>query len=344
MSKLADAIAQDLLAKRPAARVMPTCFACGRSYSKAAPLADDSGSSKFCSVRCRDAFDAAGLPPYDPYQARALMQLPQTKWVVVAGPPGTIGTHPYRRDMRQSGDGFVIVCAGCHKEFVSKGLRCCSAECEHKCREAEANMATMAEVGMEPAASSRRQCEHCGKVLPRWLPGGRGAVRKSQRFCSESCQGKAARKRARQPGRLSGATGHEVRADGAQKPPSNGPSGGGSQSASVTSEPSICTVPINLVGGGSFRFDGPRLDSALLQAILDQEVPRRERPEAAPGMPPEAEPAQDANITEGAPPRSERVEEVPDMLPEPAYNMPGPTGTYDFMPIGATGPTGPVGP
>ena len=38
----------------------PTCFTCGRSYWR--------GDGRFCSARCREAFDA-GFPPYDPSYA-----------------------------------------------------------------------------------------------------------------------------------------------------------------------------------------------------------------------------------------------------------------------------------
>src|SRR5215831_16015440 len=93
---LRAAIERDLLAGRPAAPASPTCFICGRSYSK--------GDSRFCSLRCREAFDD-GFPPYDPNQARTLMQVPLTAWVAVAGPPGTVGSRLYARDAPISGDG-----------------------------------------------------------------------------------------------------------------------------------------------------------------------------------------------------------------------------------------------
>ena len=127
------------------------CFACGRSYCM--------GDGRFCSSRCRSAFDA-GWPAYEPQ-------------VVNYGMPMTR-------------DGFAIVCAGCSKTFSSKGLRCCSTNCERNCREREQNLATMAEAGIEP--SVKRKCA-CGAVIPKWLPSGR-AVSASKRFCSDRCKRK----------------------------------------------------------------------------------------------------------------------------------------------------------
>jgi hypothetical protein len=215
---LAEAIARDMLSGRRTVAIAPACFACGRTYSKDAPKADNSGPSRFCSAGCRDAFDA-GLPPYEPERARDVLNVPLRDWVVAAGPPGTVGTvgtRPYARDaqpMTVSSDGFLIACKGCRKPFVSRGLRCCSTECERKHRERDEIAATMAEVGAEPIRESRK-CEQCDANIPRWLPGGRGAVPKTRRFCSESCQKKARR--------LSAATKAVLSASDDKKPPPNG--------------------------------------------------------------------------------------------------------------------------
>ncbi len=128
------------------------CFACGRSYCR--------GDGRFCSSRCRTAFDA-GFPPYEPQ-------------VVNYG-------------MSMTRDGFAIACAGCSKTFSSKGLRCCSADCERNYREREQNLVTMAEAGIEP--SVKRKCA-CGAVIPKWTATGR-AVGTNQRFCSPRCQRKS---------------------------------------------------------------------------------------------------------------------------------------------------------
>jgi hypothetical protein len=138
-----------------------TCFSCGQSMIYRGPQGDDSG--RFCSSRCRDWFDA-GNPPYDSHYASKSNPL----WYGLL-----MGQH-----------GFLINCASCSKKFDSKGLRCCSIECERRCREREGNAAVMAEVGMEAAA--KRPCEACGGPIPNWRNGRR--VSKATRFCSPACR------------------------------------------------------------------------------------------------------------------------------------------------------------
>ena len=147
-----------------------TCFACGRSYCK--------GDGRFCSTRCREAFDA-GFPPY------------QT--------PAAVYSLPMR------GDGFVIECKECRREFASKGCRCCSVECERKYRDKEEIANTLAAVGTEQ--STKRRCEGCDAGIPRWRKG--RAVPKNTRFCSNKCSKKARR--------LSGASTPVLKPDSAQK-------------------------------------------------------------------------------------------------------------------------------
>jgi predicted nucleic acid-binding Zn ribbon protein len=171
----------------------PTCFACGRAYT--------SGSGRFCSSHCRDAFDA-GFPPYAE-TSRAPKVTPG--WKVIAGPDT-----PIVPDRPRSSGGCLITCQGCRKEFVSRGLRCCSTECDRVYRERQDIEATMAEVGI--AATPKRKCEACGAAIPRWHKG--KAVRKDARFCSPRCQQKAKK--------LSGAPQGKASAISAQKPPSNG--------------------------------------------------------------------------------------------------------------------------
>ena len=152
--RLAEAIERDLLRERPAAREPQACFVCGRSYSRGAPKADSSSESRFCSVRCRDAFDN-GFPPYD--RPAGHPKIGDTPWVVVAGPPT-----PIARNLPIHGNGCSTTCANCQRVFVSKGLRCCSPECEKRYRERLEIGATMAEAGME-AAPQRRcgvRCSH----------------------------------------------------------------------------------------------------------------------------------------------------------------------------------------
>ena len=102
------------------------------------------GDGRFCSGRCRAGFDA-GLPAFEP-----------------------------SRTVRH---GFLVNCAGCRKQFDSKGLRCCSIECERRYRERE----------QLDAESGRRP-----------LPSGQAQVRRMQRPHSDLAQGQA------------GLVGHEI--------------------------------------------------------------------------------------------------------------------------------------
>jgi hypothetical protein len=123
---------------------------------------------RFCSVKCRAAYDAGGAPAWGRGET-------QTRIV-------------YRRGddipMRATAAGFLIACANCNKEFDSKGLRCCSAECERGLKQRRENLAVMAEVGMEPAAKKR--CLQCGGVIPKWRNGRR--VSESVQFCGRKCR------------------------------------------------------------------------------------------------------------------------------------------------------------
>jgi hypothetical protein len=162
---LARTIAADILAERRTV-TFPGCFTCARTYSKGALAAHGSRETRFCSTLCRDGFDA-GLPPYG--ERSPAYRLPQ------------------------SGDGFRIECKGCRKPFVSRGLRCCSPECERGYGEQLDIKATMAEVGMEPMRE-KRKCEHCGGDIPLWRKG--KAVAKNVRFCGEPCRRQARRQKA----------------------------------------------------------------------------------------------------------------------------------------------------
>jgi hypothetical protein len=190
---LAGAIARDLLAERRLSPQYPECFACGRTYVPKPPSGDD--STRFCSVRCREAFDA-GFPPLDPAYHLKTNQ----RWYSLP-----LGRH-----------GFLIECAGCSKTFDSRGLRCCSTECERTYRQRQQNQADLAEIGMEIA--TKRKCEACGGNIPNWRNGRR--VSKATRFCSSQC-GQRARK-------ALGGLNRDQSVQTAKKCPSNGPSRGGS--------------------------------------------------------------------------------------------------------------------
>jgi hypothetical protein len=96
--------------------------------------------------------------------------------------------------MPMGSHGFLVPCAGCGRQFDSKGLRCCSADCERQYRERKDNAGIMAEVGMEPV-SVKRKCENpgCGRPIPKWRNGKR--VSSATRFCSKSCANKASKAR-----------------------------------------------------------------------------------------------------------------------------------------------------
>jgi hypothetical protein len=158
------------------------CFACGRGMTYR--------GNRFCSTRCRDWYDA-GNPSFTEQQeyTRRISQAPGP-WRLIAGPPGAETPH-MPRAMRRGRVGFYINCANCQKEFESKGLRCCSAECEKRYRKREDNLRTMAEVGIKPA--QKRHCEGCGVVIPKWRNGRR--VRANAQYCSPRCAQRAARER-----------------------------------------------------------------------------------------------------------------------------------------------------
>ena len=97
--------------------------------------------------------------------------------------------------MHVMGAGFAIL-AQCKQVFSSKGLRCCSAECERKLRETETVNATMAEAAVAKTFVNRK-CEApgCHSDIPRYVGVGkrRRESRKDARFCSPRCQRRARR-------------------------------------------------------------------------------------------------------------------------------------------------------
>jgi hypothetical protein len=176
-------------------------MSCGYTY------AADPNKGRFCSDRCRDWYDA-GNAGYrqDWLQPTKVEDVPLSDWRVVAGPPGTVETNPWQSivsesdrrrggrpagSMRRTVHGYMIVCAGCQHEFESKGLRCCSIECERRYRERQDNLAIMAEAGIEPAVKRRCEYEKCGNVIPKWRNG--RMVSKATRFCSARCAKEAKR-------------------------------------------------------------------------------------------------------------------------------------------------------
>jgi hypothetical protein len=154
LTTLAQAIMRDTLRGRQQRDVSPTCFACGRSYSR--------GHGRFCSTRCRDAFDA-GAPAWQPPKAPSY-----------GLPIGHIG--------------FLVDCCGCGEQFDSRGLRCCSTDCERKFRRKQELDAELAD---DPFRAVKRACLECGGPIANWRNGRR--VSKATKFCQPSHQRKAAK-------------------------------------------------------------------------------------------------------------------------------------------------------
>jgi hypothetical protein len=165
---LAAAIVRDILLGRKSQQASATCFACGRSFHSAVTRDADGNQERgrFCSQRCREAFDA-GFPAFDPFNADKWYSLP-------IGPAG-----------------FRIDCVHCRKQFDSRGLRCCSVECEREhCRKLELE----AKLAGDPFRAEKRKCLDCGGAIPNWRNGRR--VSSATRFCSDRCAISARRKNA----------------------------------------------------------------------------------------------------------------------------------------------------
>src|SRR5260370_42312103 len=93
---IAKAIERDLLTDRPGRYEAPKCVACGRGYMASLLSGDD--STRFCSTRCREAYDA-DFPAWDEnVELNGHRETPPlTGMRVVVGPPGVeIGSNPYR--------------------------------------------------------------------------------------------------------------------------------------------------------------------------------------------------------------------------------------------------------
>jgi endogenous inhibitor of DNA gyrase (YacG/DUF329 family) len=145
------------------------CFSCGRSFVHGG----DGSFGRLCSARCRKYLDTGGAL-YEPLDIDRFYSLPKAK------------------------QGFLIPCRGCGKQFDSKGLRCCSTECERIYRERQERLALMLE-----APAPKRTCLECGGAIPRWRSGRQ--VSAATKFCSNRCGQKARRKPSGAPGSLAAA-------------------------------------------------------------------------------------------------------------------------------------------
>ena len=170
----------------PAAKRSLASAADARSFTHS--TGNDFG--RFCSARCREWFDA-GHPAHRPLDTSRLCNLP-------------IGPH-----------GFLISCAGCGIRFDSKGLRCCSTDCERSLgrkRELDAFLKD------DPFRGVKRKCVGCGGDIPNWRNGRR--VSAATQFCKPVCQ----RKAAKNAGLASGDQNPVLSVQTAKKCPPNGPS------------------------------------------------------------------------------------------------------------------------
>ena len=144
---LAAAIKRDILDRKSPQKQFPSCFACGRTFT--------TGIGRFCSDRCRAAFDA-GLPAFQP---------PDRFYSLPKGPRG-----------------FLVDCAHCRRRFDSPGWRCCSTDCERNfCRKQKLD----AELADDAFRVVKRKCLGCDRDIPNWRNGRR--VSKATRFCSPRC-------------------------------------------------------------------------------------------------------------------------------------------------------------
>jgi hypothetical protein len=224
-------------AGRPQPRISG-CFLCGRSYSTQPSEGDD--SIRFCGAKCREAYDAGAMPERD------VNPFAPGPWHVIAGPPpghmanGTrLGKH-----------GCFVNCLHCKREFESKGLRCCSVECERGLKDRAETVAMLAEVG-GTLIVEKRKCEVCGGDIPKYVGIGkqRRLTNKTKTTCSPRCQAKA-RKMGLSEGSNCGLEG-------------SGPS----QPSDPIFGPS--TPPLNLVGG--YRWpDVPDVDLTQRGVAFDE--------------------------------------------------------------------------
>jgi hypothetical protein len=177
---LAGEIERDLLrGKVPPRHNIVACFMCGYTFVYR--------GSCFCSDRCREVYDAEEPGHEQDWLRRPKAEdAPPTNLEVVAGPAGNRPATPVKRTTA----GYNIHCLGCGKEFESKGLRCCSTECERRYKERQENLALMATVGIEPAAK-KKLCASCGAKIPTWRNGRR--VSKATQFCGPKCAQRARR-------------------------------------------------------------------------------------------------------------------------------------------------------
>jgi hypothetical protein len=146
-SRLAAILARDLLrTEEPTKTETPTCFACGRSMLHRPTDGDD--NSRFCSIRCQEAYDA-GFPAYGSRKVD-VFDVPISAWRVVAGPPGVeIGSQYYAP---------IIEAVERRRKRLARSR------------------------SGEELIRPRKLCQRCGAKLPVWANGKQ--VRSDRKFCT----------------------------------------------------------------------------------------------------------------------------------------------------------------
>jgi hypothetical protein len=171
VERLTQALLRDR--ERPAApQPAPArCFTCEHPYR---PRPDAGGSTRFCSPRCRGAFDA-GVPPRGANPGSELYEFTAGLVVVAGGDPGYLPT----MRMRKGAVGFYIDCRACGAEFDSKGLAYCATCSALPAEERRA---------MRPAKARRCEAPGCESFVTR-------TARAGAMYCSEACKQRAYRAR-----------------------------------------------------------------------------------------------------------------------------------------------------
>ena len=187
-SGLAAQIEADIIGRETSRHNIVPCRVCAHAFIYRGRRGDLNGN--FCSLHCQSWYDD-GKPEIDHNPTATASKTPLTGRRVVAGPPDLeVGSLYYESIFPKLTpmNGYRIKCANCSKEFESKGLRCCSAECERRYRDREFNIAVMAEVGIE--AKAKRKCANpdCSNTIPKWR--NRRQVSSATRFCSPRCSRK----------------------------------------------------------------------------------------------------------------------------------------------------------
>jgi hypothetical protein len=157
--RLARALVRDWEAQRTQRAPSPSCLMCGRGYA--------ARGTRFCSQRCREVYDN-GRPVYTPLDLDKFFTFPR------------------------SGSAFRVECGHCRRPFASRGLRCCSPDCERALCQRQARDRELAGNAFR---SPRPPCETCGAPLPKWRKGRR--LSSVTRFCSARCRKRAQNSRLR---------------------------------------------------------------------------------------------------------------------------------------------------